>query len=979
LPKAATVRKVLVIGPGPELIGQGFEYEAACLRACLALKAAGCQVVAVDSNPYSLLTTVGAADEVHFEPLTIEFIKSIALREKPDAILAGFGGQTAQTLGYQLAESGFLAENDIRLLGTEAGALLQAEECQSIREKLSGKGIDLPEGKCIGSVGQGWEIGEELGLPLVIRALFAPDGAGVALVYNWEEFQERLEWALSISPLGRAAVEKAIPGWPEYQFVVLKDAKGICRVIAGLERFDPTGVHCNDTPLITPIQSLEGPSLKILEEAALHMGEMLNFVGLLQVQLTQDPGTGKVYLVGTKLRWTGSAALTELTGGPDLVVTSLQLMLGLTEAAALPLVSTKGAVAVRLPRFEMERFPLTERVLDARSKVIGFSAGLGASFKEALQKAIRGLEIDRAGLGADGNDPPPERVELEVIRRQLLSDGPGRLFALRLALQSGTSPEDLNAWTGLKLRFLQEIAEIVAFEKKLTTYALYNLPPDILRQAKEWGFADIQLAYLLRSSEREVRAKRTELRVLPVCADAGGGWRFVSYSLTDSVLANPGPFGSLALGGGPSQIGSGGEAAYCAGQALQALQKAGQKTALIDCSLNLPLVLTGRGYCEARTVELIINITGIEGDAALLWQTGGPAGLALAESLQAEGMKLTGASPESIRNSIAPGRIRELAETTGLSMGDNSSLESGVALEILILADGVNSLPCGMFEQIETAGIHPRDSALAMPPYTISDEIKTRLLVMASLVGKELEAKTPLGLRCIIRQEEIFLVALDPWPAALAALTERAGGFAVIKAFIGLLLGKSIPLKEITAVTNLKRSLIKEAVLPFDRFPAEDAVLGPIQHSIGAVIGSAAGFGMAFIKAQLAAGECLPDQGAVFISPRLGERKAFAPIVEKLAAMGFTVLANAENTAYFNRMDLSCQAVHPLGAGRPNVLDMIKNGEVQWLISAASGSRPDPEERIIRNAAARRGIMLTTTLAAALAAVGGLAEYREKE
>ncbi|TCL75256.1 carbamoyl-phosphate synthase large subunit [Hydrogenispora ethanolica] len=1036
--------KILLIGAGPVIIGQGGEYDYAAVQAGRYLRASGHSLVVVNSNAAALGTDREEADRTYLEPLNAGVLEQIIIKEQPHAVVTTLGGQTALNLGYRLARDGVFQRYHVELLGPAPETVAHTEDPARLQATLPGLGLPVHRIHAAESIGAGIELGRSLGFPVVVKSRGALEGAGVFTAYNQEELEDFLARAFAMSPERRVSVEESLLGWVEIEAEVLRDRAGASLIVATLENIDPVGVHSGDSAVVLPARSLNPEQRDRFRECATGLVETLGLVGTVNLQFAFRPETGEFRLIEVNPRLTLSAVLAARFTGLPLAELEVRLRLG-ENLAALGLTGESREpdyTAVKMAAFDLEKFPDADPALNSAMKAVGSVLAFGSDFKEALQKAIRSLANGRYGLGADGSPQDQTQPERRLIREKIINAGPERLFYLRHALKNGYTPAELRKLTGLSGWFLDELVQLVAFEKELTTYALYNLPREVFFKAKRWGFSDRQLAFLLRSTEGEVRKTRKNLGVWPEYQRTGvarsgapeeRGW-FSTYASLENGNSAAGEPRFLVVGPGPGRIGAGAERDYNAVKAAEAFAAYGESI-LVNCN---PATAAGGAhpnlklYWEPLTVEALLNVVERETPQAVVLQFGGGVALELAEPLAGFGVPLRGTAPETLALLRDRIRLQEALENLGvrqpefrtvkdlqgalegaraigypvrispagvpggeivydpaalqrcaeriLAGGGGAGIEkffdNAVGVVLDGLTDGREALVGGIAEHIEEAGIHSGDSALSFPPYTLGNDAFNRLRELSVAVAGGMKLEGLFHLKFALQRETLYLLEIEPGAALTVPFLSKATGVPLVGAAVKILAGFGL-VEQKMAAPEPQFTAVKEAVLPFERFPGVDPVLGPEMRSTGAVLGIASDFGLAYIKAQLAAGVTIPAAGTVFMSIREEDRRAFIPIARQLTELGFKILATEETALVLNRQNLPCRTVYRIGEGRPNILDELKNNAVQWIISIPSGPRSTAEESLIRSTAALRGTPIFTTVAGVMAAVAGLARYQE--
>ena len=1050
MPKYVDIKKILIIGSGPVTIGQAGEFDYAMSQACIALKTEGYQTIIVNSNPVMISSDIETADKVYIEPLTLDNLKKIIVREKPEALLPVFGGQNAINLAYSLARSGILEQYQIKILGVSENIIEKTEDRLKFRELMTEIGLKFPDGSIATTISEGMAIGQKIGFPVVVRASFAMEGTGVMIAYNQEELEEFLEKALSLSPVSQVLVEKSLDGFHEFEFELLRDADGQTLMLTSLENIDPVGVHTGNSAVVIPAQGLTSEEYKNLSEVCQEIIGELGVTGNINIQFAISSTDRTIFPIEINPRFTKSSALAAKATGYQIPAITAKLAVGFRLAElGLDGISlagqAMGAVAsytvVKLPCFSFDKFNAADPILGTTLKAVGEVMAFGCDFKEAFQKALRSLPGERYGLGADGKDVDEAKLTIWELKGKLANANPERWFYLRYALRRGMPISELINISKLSHWFIHEIQELGTLEKKLTTYALYNLTPEVLLQAKKWGFSDVQLAYLLRTTDDEVRVTRLKKEIsghfFPVNLKGVQGeiwpYFFLTYDQGRQIEVRQGSK-IMMLGTGATRITQGTEYDYSLIHAAKAASEKGFASILINCnptSISTDPMSVDTLYFEPLVKEDILNIFDQEKCEAAILQFSGKTASKLAAPLQKVGIQILGAlgethnqrsSREYLKQNLASPELYFPECGTAIDMKESIELAGKIGYPIIVrlvnkplevcfnvedlrsyvesnkelnqsspiriekfiddaiglmvqcVYDGNDIVICGIAEQIEEAGIHPSDCASAIPPYSISEAVISKIKSLTGSILKVMEIKGCFSIQYAVKHDRIYLLTVSSQANSLLPFISKATGVDWSAAAAKILLGESIKAQGLREQI-LHHTAIREAVFSFDRFPGVDTLLGPSMRSSGEVMGIDPNFGMAFIKSQLAAGERIPESGSVFVSIRDEDKRAFISIARQLIDLGFTIMAGEETADLLNRNNLQCQSVNRVGQGRPNIMDKIKNGEVHWIISVNSGRKTSPAEIQIRSSAVGRGIPITTTLSGVQVAVLGLQQY----
>jgi carbamoyl-phosphate synthase large subunit len=569
VPKRTDIRKILVIGSGPIVIGQGCEFDYSGTQACKALREEGYEVVLVNSNPATIMTDPQTADRTYIEPLIPEILELVIAREKPCALLPTVGGQTALNLAVALCERGILERHGVEMIGANLRSIQVAEDRLLFKEAMARIGLETLKSGTVTSLDEAFLLLDRIGFPAIIRPSFTLGGTGGGISYNREEFEEIVGTGLDASPTHQVLIEESVLGWKEYELEVMRDLMDNVVIICSIENFDAMGVHTGDSITVAPAMTLTDKEYQAMRDEAIRVIREVGVeTGGSNIQFAVEPKTGRRVVIEMNPRVSRSSALASKATGFPIAKIAAKLAVGytldeipndITKSTPSSFEPTLDYVVVKIPRWAFEKFPATSATLGTQMKSVGEAMAIGRTFKEALQKALRSLEVGRAGLGADGKDA----LDPTRLREKLITPNWERIFYVRLAFLSGMTVADVAGLTKIDPWFLNQIEELVALERTVSTFDLAGLPKDLLRRAKRWGFSDRQLAHLLSVSEDDVRAHRKEVGVeavykrIDTCAaefDANTPYMYSTYE--DEDESNPTDRRkAIILGGGPNRIG----------------------------------------------------------------------------------------------------------------------------------------------------------------------------------------------------------------------------------------------------------------------------------------------------------------------------------------------------------------------------------------------------------------------------------------
>ncbi len=713
MPKRTDLHSILLIGSGPIVIGQACEFDYSGTQACKALKEEGYRVILVNSNPATIMTDPDFADRTYIEPLTRPVLEKIIERERPDALLPTIGGQTGLNLAIDLAEGGILDRYDVELIGAKLPAIKKAEDRNLFKAAMERIGLDLPRSGYIHSLEEAYALRETLGLPLIIRPSRTLGGAGGGIVQTSQEFQAIVEWGLQASPTHEVLVEESIAGWKEFELEVMRDTQDNVVIICSIENFDPLGVHTGDSITVAPAQTLTDKEYQLMRDAALRIIREIGVdTGGSNIQFAVHPETGRLVVIEMNPRVSRSSALASKATGFPIAKIAAKLAVGytldeipndITRETPASFEPTIDYVVVKVPRFTFDKFPQTRDLLGPQMKSVGEAMSIGRTFKEALQKALRSLEIDSYGFeSTNGSVETP----LDAIRASLQTPNAHRLWFVAEALRLGMSVDELYQLSKIDPWFLDNIVQIMECEKEIQrargpqeaaaqpAEVVAALPPGLLRRAKQMGFSDVHLGRLLGVSEGDVRAERERLDVIPV-------YKTVDTCAAEFVAHTPYLYSTyegedesqptdrkkvIILGGGPNRIGQGIEFDYCCVHAAFALKEDGFEAIMVNCNpetVSTDYDTSDKLYFEPLTLEDVLSIVRREQPYGVIVQFGGQTPLKLAVPLERAGVPILGTPPDAIDRAEDRERFKLLLERLGLRQPANGtarSVEEAVAI-----------------------------------------------------------------------------------------------------------------------------------------------------------------------------------------------------------------------------------------------------------------------------------------------------------
>jgi carbamoyl-phosphate synthase large subunit len=1051
MPRNNELKKILLIGSGPIVIGQGCEFDYSGVQACKALREEGYEVVLVNSNPATIMTDPEFADRTYIEPITPEVIEAIMEREKPDAILPTLGGQTALNAAMELNRNGALARHGVKLIGANAQAIAKGEDRQLFKESMLRIGLDVPRSGVARSLADLDRIVGEIGtFPLVVRPAFTLGGAGGGIAYNREELDAIAARGLDLSPVHEVLIEESLVGWKEFEMEVMRDRMDNCVVVCSIENFDPMGVHTGDSITVAPVQTLSDKEYQMMRDAAFAVIREIGVeTGGSNIQFAVHPDNGRMVVIEMNPRVSRSSALASKATGFPIAKIAAKLAVGytldeikndITRETPACFEPTIDYCVVKVPRFTFEKFPQADATLTTRMKSVGEAMAIGRTFKEALQKALRSLEIKRFGLCADGAD---KDVDPETLRLRLSIPNAERIFYIAQAFRDGISIDEVFELTKIDKWFLRNLAEIVAETRCLKT-------KDLLR-AKKLGFSDRQLAVANGVTGSEIRAKRQSSGVLPTyrlvdtCAAEFEAYTPYYYSTygdenerRDSAMRKV-----IILGGGPNRIGQGIEFDYCCVHAAFALRELGFETIMVNSNpetVSTDYDTSDKLYFEPLTLEDVLNICDQEKPEGVFVQFGGQTPLNLASGLKAAGVPILGTQPESIETAEDRQLFAAMLDRLGLRQTPNGSaistdeaiaiakkvgypvlvrpsfvlggramelvynekdlrrymtsaievtpdrpvlidrfLEEAIEVDVDCISDGDETVIGAIMEHIEEAGIHSGDSACVIPTFSLSQRVVDEISAATKAMARELHVRGLMNVQFAVKGDDVYVLEVNPRASRTVPFVSKAIGVPLAKLAAKVMTGKSLRDLGFTKEIVPKHFCVKEAVFPFLRYEGLDISLGPEMKSTGEVMGIDVDLGLAYAKSQMAAPPPLPKKGKVFVSVKDADKEAVIPVAREFVKLGFEIISTSGTAQALAKAKIKVTKVFKIHEGRLNVLDRIKNGDINFIINTPSGKIPREHEVVIRNAALAAKIPIMTTVRAALASANGIRSLQKRK
>jgi len=1059
MPRRDDLESILIIGSGPIVIGQACEFDYSGTQACKALRQEGYRVILVNSNPATIMTDPETADATYIEPITAEAVTKVLRKERPSALLPTLGGQTGLNCALELYNSGVLDELGVEMIGADAHVIRKAEDRDLFRKAMIDCGLECARSGIAHSLDDARRVLAEIGLPCVIRPGFTLGGTGGGIAYNVEEFEEIVARGLDASFNTEVLIEESLLGWKEYEMEVMRDSNDNVVIICAIENIDAMGVHTGDSITVAPAQTLTDREYQNLRNASLAiMREIGVECGGSNCQFAINPVDGRVVVIEMNPRVSRSSALASKATGFPIAKFAAKLACGysldelqndITQETPACFEPSIDYCVTKIPRFAFEKFEGADPTLTTSMKSVGETMAIGRTFKESLQKAMRGLETGRAGFGLDEREALPlEELGRESLTNKLRVPNCERLMAVRAALRTGWSVEEVFEATKIDPWFLENMRELVEFELKISGE---ELTPALLKQAKTLGYSDPQLPKAAGLTAAEISAMRDEHGIQPVyqlvdtCAGefvAVTPYYYSTWGDESEVPQSDAPK-IMILGGGPNRIGQGIEFDYCCVHAAFAAQEIGREAIMVNSNpetVSTDYDTSDHLFFEPLTHEDVLNIVRATEPEGIIVQFGGQTPLNLAAGLEGAGAPLIGTSVDSIDLAEDRERFADFCDKEGLRQPPNGIakdeteafeiarrisypvlvrpsyvlggrameivysddelerymktavqaspdkpilidkfLEAAIEVDVDAISDGETVVIGGIMEHIEEAGIHSGDSSCVLPPHTLSRDMIEEITRATKSAALNLGVVGLMNVQYAVKDDLLYVIEINPRASRTVPFVSKAIGVPLAKLAAKVMAGMSLEELGFTREIVPPYFSVKTPVFPFNRFPGVDILLSPEMRSTGEVMGIDMDLGIAFEKSYLAAGLKLPKSGRVFISVKNTDKRSIVADARELATLGYTLVATDGTWRTLKTAGIEVERVNKVHEGRPHVVDLIKNREIDLVLNTPYGKQQRVDDSEIRAAAVTAGVPCITTRAGISAVVHALVAMHRGE
>jgi carbamoyl-phosphate synthase large subunit len=1010
VPRRDDLRRIMILGSGPIVIGQAAEFDYSGVQACKVLREEGYEVVLVNSNPATIMTDPEFADATYVEPLRPEVVAQIIDKERPDALLPTLGGQTALNIAMDLERAGVLEQYGVELIGAKADAIERAEDRDIFRQTMEGAGLRVPRSAIAQTMAEAEDALIDLGLPIVVRPAYTLGGRGGGIARTPEEFRRIVAQGIEASPISQVLLDESVLGWGEFELEVMRDHNDNVVIVCSIENIDPMGVHTGDSVTVAPQQTLPDRLYQKLRDQAIAVIRAVGVeTGGSNVQFAVNPATEEVVVIEMNPRVSRSSALASKATGFPIAKIAAKLAVGyaleeidndITKLTPASFEPTIDYVVVKWPRFAFEKFAGADEGLTTHMKSVGEAMAIGRTFRQAFGKAMRSRELDA-----------PVTTAGDLLER-LETPSWDRYDVLLEAFRQGATPADVHARTAIDPWFLREL-QVLALD-----------PGEPFRGTRTYRSVDTCAAEFAASTPYFYSGW-----------ERGQARHEVRRGDRASVVI---------LGSGPNRIGQGIEFDYCCVHAAMTVRASGRDAVMVNCNpetVSTDYDTSDRLYFEPLTLEDVLAVVEVERPEGVIVQFGGQTPLKLAAGLQAAGVPVLGTSVDAIDLAEDRGRFGDLLDRLGLRaprwatahsvdeaiaaservafpllvrpsyvLGGRAMeivystaglhdylrrtgngrareiyldrfLENAIEVDVDALCDGENVWIGGIMQHVEEAGVHSGDSACVLPPHSLGRDMLDEIRRATEGLAKALGVVGLVNVQYAVHEGQLHVIEANPRASRTVPFVSKAIGVPLAKMACRLMLGERLEDLDLPAEPMAGGHVsVKEAVLPFDRFAGSDAVLGPEMRSTGEVMGIARDFPTAFAKAQAAAGSHLPAEGTVFITVTDSDKPGAGGLAVLFSDLGFRIVATQGTADAIRGMGVRVDEVlRKIGDGSPNVVDGIELGEVDLVINTPTGSGARTDGWEIRRAAVARGVPCITTLAGGMAAARAIAAGRTRE
>ncbi|MDD7182198.1 carbamoyl-phosphate synthase large subunit [Peptostreptococcus porci] len=1012
MPKIDSIKKTLVLGSGPIIIGQAAEFDYSGTQACQALKEEGIEVVLINSNPATIMTDQEIADHIYIEPLTIDFIEKIIAKERPDSLLAGMGGQTGLNLAVELHDKGILDKYGVKIIGTSVESIKKGEDRDTFREVMNEIGQPVIESDIVTTLEDGLSYAKKIGYPVVVRPAYTLGGTGGGIADNEEELRETLTHGLQLSPVTQCLIEKSIKGWKEIEYEVMRDSNGNCITVCNMENIDPVGVHTGDSIVVAPSQTLSNVEYQLLRTASLDIIDAIGVEGGCNVQIALNPDSFEYAIIEINPRVSRSSALASKATGYPIAKVAAKIALGYTLDEIQNAVTKKtnacfeptlDYVVVKIPKWPFDKFKHANRKLGTKMMATGEIMSIGANFEAAFLKGIRSLETGKYSLVHKAS----ELKNLSELKASIVVPDDERIFDLAEMIRRGYKIEMISQITGMDEWFLNKFKWIVEQEEKLKVMSIEDISKDYLLELKKKGFSDKGISDLMKIDSEDILELRSLYKIQPSykMVDTCGGefealspYYYSTYEQFDEVEVSD-KKKIIVLGSGPIRIGQGIEFDYCSVHCVKSLRKLGVETIIINNNpetVSTDFDTSDKLYFEPLTEEDVYNIIKKENPDGVILQFGGQTAIKLAKFLSEKNVKIFGTDFKDIDAAEDREKFDDLLERLNINRPKGKGVWSvsegvevatelgypvlvrpsyvlggqgmeitydevrltqyledaferdainpvlidkyltGREIEVDAICDGQDILIPGIMEHLERAGVHSGDSITMYPSQRISDKIKDKIYEYTKMMALNLNVIGMVNIQFIEYKDELYIIEVNPRASRTVPYISKVSGVPIVDLATRCMLGERLQDLGygVGVYKTPKHICVKVPVFSMSKLSKVEVSLGPEMKSTGEVLGVGETLEEALYKGFLASGQRVSDENKkVLATINNNDKEEFIEIAKGMSELGYQFIATEGTANALINAGVSCDVVNRVEEPRPNILDVIRNKQVDLVIN----------------------------------------------
>ncbi|MDU4911386.1 carbamoyl-phosphate synthase large subunit [Clostridium baratii] len=1043
MPLNKDIKKVLVIGSGPIVIGQAAEFDYSGTQACEALKEEGLEVVLINSNPATIMTDKEVADKVYLEPLTLEFVEKVIAKERPDSLLAGMGGQTGLNLAVELYESGILDKYNVKVIGTSIESIKEGEDRELFRDMMNRINEPVIQSEIVTDFEAGMKFAEKIGYPVIVRPAYTLGGTGGGIAENKEELSEILKSGLQLSSIGQVLLEKSVKGWKEVEYEVMRDSYGNCITVCNMENIDPVGIHTGDSIVVAPSQTLSDKEYQMLRTASINIINAVGIEGGCNVQFALNPESFEYAVIEINPRVSRSSALASKATGYPIAKLAAKISLGygldeiknaVTQKTYACFEPSLDYVVCKIPKWPFDKFFGADRALGTKMMATGEVMAIGSNFEQAFLKGIRSLEIGRYSL----DFKKFRDLSMRELKERVVTPDDERIFALAEMLRRDYRVDKVSKITGIDEFFVEKIKWIVEEEQRLKLSKVEDLDKEWLLNLKKKGFSDKAIADFLSISPEDVNRLRGIWNIKPVykmvdtCAgefEALSPYYYSTYDEYDEVNITKDRKKIIVIGSGPIRIGQGIEFDYASVHCVKALKSMDIETIIINNNpetVSTDFDISDKLYFEPLTEEDVLNIIEKENPDGVILQFGGQTAIKLANFLKEKGINTLGTTADQIDMAEDREKFDELLERLGVSRPKGKgvwSLEEGLEearrlgfpvlvrpsyvlggqgmeithdeeeltyylknaflkdtknpilidkylmgreIEVDAISDGEDILIPGIMEHLERAGVHSGDSVTMYPSQNISQDIKDKVLDYTKKLALAIGIKGMINIQFIEFEGKLYVIEVNPRASRTVPYISKVSGVPIVDLATKTMLGYK--LRDLGYGVDVYKEpelvSVKVPVFSTQKLPNVEVSLGPEMRSTGEVLGVGRNVHEALYKGFLAA-SMFPgmEKGKILATVKKHDKKEFLPMAIELSKLGYKFVSTEGTCKLLRENGVDAEEVRRLNEEEPNILDVVKNKEVDLVINTPTkGNDSKRDGFLIRRAAVERNIGVITAL-----------------